>query len=133
MDGKIISAKTDCLGRILPKWEETELFSLPLPGQFSIGDQLPAGVIAHFGLHAPSRGSFLRVKPMKKIVVLHDNIRNDFEKISSLMKSGLKLEPGSSVPTFARHGDFDAVWLSGPRTIVFVRPEKLKVSSYGVR
>jgi hypothetical protein len=133
MDGNRISDMTDCLGRIFPKWDATELFSLPLPGKFSIGDQLTAGVVAHFGLHAPARGSFLRVKPTRKIVVLHDNIRNDFEKISRLFDSGLNLDPGSDVPIFARHGDFDAVWLSGPRTLVFFRPEKLKISSYGVR
>lgn len=133
MDGKRISTMTDCLGRILPKWDAIELFSLPLPGKFAIGDQLPSGLVAHFGLHAPAKGSFLRVKPTKKIAVLHDNMRNDFEKISTLMSSGLMLDPGAEVPTFARHGDFDAVWLSGPRTLVFLRPEKLKVSSYGVR
>lgn len=133
MDGQNIRSMTDCLGRILPKWDSVELFSLPLPGNFSIGDQMPSGIVAHFGLHAPTRGSFLKVKPAKKIVVLHDNIRNDFEKIGSMISSGLSLDPGSKIPDFARHGDFDAVWLSGPRTLVFVRPEKLKISSYGVK
>ena len=133
MDGKRISNMTDCLGRMLPKWDAAELFSLPIPGKFSIGDQLPPGVVAHFGLHAPAKGSFLRVKPTQKIVVLHDNKRNDFEKITRLIDSGMILDPGSDIPNFVRHGDFDAVWLSGPRTLVFLRPEKLKISSYGVR
>ena len=133
MDGQNIMSMTDCLGRILPKWDSVELFSLPLPGKFNIGDQLKPGVIAHFGLKSPARGSFLRVKPTQKIVVLHDNVRDDFEKIGSMKNSGLCLDPGAEVPVFARHGDFDAIWLSGPRTLVFVRPEKLKVSSYGVK
>lgn len=133
MDGENIMSKTDCLGRILPKWDSVELFSLPLPGRFNIGDHLKPGVIAHFGLKSPTHGSFLRVKPIQKVVVLHDNIRDDFEKIISMVNSGLCLNPGAEIPVFARHGDFDAIWLSGPRTLVFVRPEKLKVSSYGVK
>lgn len=133
MNGQNIRPMMDCLGRIFPKWDSIELFSLPLPGKFSVGDSLPSGVVAHFGLKAPARGSFLRVKPSQKIVVLHDNMRNEFEKITSLISSGLCLDPGAKIPAFARHGDFDAVWMSGPRTLMFIRPEKLRVSSYGVR
>jgi hypothetical protein len=132
MEPKFSKDISDCLGRLLPKWDSIEMFSLPLPGKLSIGESLPHGVVAHFSLRAPVKGSFLKVKPLHKIKVLHDNVRNDFEKISNLMASGLKLEPGSKLPVFVQHGDFDAIWLSGPRTVVVVRPEKLKISSYGV-
>lgn len=133
MDSKTKQSITDCLGRKMPNWDEIELFSLPLPGKFGIGDFLPEKIVAHVGLSAPKKGNFFKVKPPKNVVVLHDNIRIEFEKLSHMIDAGLNLDPGSNIPAFARYGDFDAVWLSGPRTLVVFRPEKFKITSAGVK
>lgn len=125
--------KTDCLGRLLPNWGEIELFSLPLPMKIKIGDNLPEGIISHLGLRPPAHGSFFKIKPIKNFKVIHDNIRDEYEKIAHLLDAGLELEPGKPIPSFAKHSDFDGIWMSGPRTLIIVRPDKIKISSYGVK
>jgi len=123
----------DCLGRIIPNWSTVELFSLPLSLGSNIGREMPEGIICHLGLSPPSSGSFFKVKAIGKPRILHDNIRDEYEKLSNIIASGMKLDPGSKVPDFVKYGDFDGIWFSAPRTLVVVNPDKFRMSSYGVR
>lgn len=123
----------DCLGRIIPNWNTIELFSLPLPSNSNIGREMPEGMVCHLGLNPPPSGSFFKVKILGKPRILHDNVRDEYEKLSNIIASGMKLDPGSEVPAFVKHGDFDGIWLSSPRTLVVVNPGKFRISSYGVR
>jgi hypothetical protein len=122
----------DCIGRIIPDWSATDLFSLPLPSNYNIGREMPQGIVCHLGLHPPSSGSFFKVKILYKPRILHDNVRDEYEKLSNIIASGMKLDPGSKIPNFVKHGDFDGIWLSAPRTLVVVNPSKFRISSYGV-